>query len=136
LGDGVACLEWHTKMNVLDPDLIGCMDRARERAERDFQALVIGGSGEHFSAGFNIKLFADRIEAKEWDAIDEDLSQFQQTLSRVKYSPIPTVCAVYGYTLGGGCEVMLHSSAVQAAFESAIVLPEANVGLIPAGGGT
>jgi 3-hydroxyacyl-CoA dehydrogenase len=98
--------------------------------------MVIGGSGEHFSAGFNIKLFAEHIDAKQWNVIDTMLAHFQQTLSRVKYAKIPIVSAVYGYTLGGGCEIMLHSSAVQAAFESSIGLPEANVGLIPAGGGT
>ena len=136
LDDGVACLEWHTKMNVLDPNVVAFIDRLRERAEKDFQALVIGGSGEHFSAGFNIKLFAEHIEAKQWKVIDEMLVQFQQALSRIRYACIPVVSAVYGYTLGGGCEIMLHSSAVQAAFESSIGLPEANVGLVPAGGGT
>jgi 3-hydroxyacyl-CoA dehydrogenase len=136
IGDGALCLEWHTKMNVIDPDLISFIDKARQRAEKDFAALVIGGIGEHFSAGFDIKLFASKAEAGDWKAIDEMLNQFQQTLQGLKHASVPVICTTYGYTLGGGCEIMLHCQGAQAAFESAIGLPEANVGLIPAGGGT
>jgi 3-hydroxyacyl-CoA dehydrogenase len=99
-------------------------------------AIVLGGAAEHFGAGFDLKLFAAAIEAADWTAIDAMLSQFQQTLLGLKYAAVPVVCAVGGYTLGGGCEVMLHAAGVQAAFESSIGLPESNVGLIPAGGGT
>ena len=136
IGDGALCLEWHTKMNVLDPELISFIDKARERAEKDFAALVIGGTGEHLSAGFDIKLFASKAEAGDWTAIDQMLNHFQQTLQLLKRCTVPVVCQTYGYTLGGGCEIMLHCHGAQAAFESAIGLPEANVGIIPAGGGT
>jgi 3-hydroxyacyl-CoA dehydrogenase len=136
LGEGVACFEWRTKMNTLSPELIAFLDRCRERAKQEFAALVIGGSGEHFSAGFDLNLFAQYAEAGNWAAMDRDLVHLQQTLQRLKYASIPIVSTAYGYTLGGGCELMLHCSGVQAAFESAIGLPEANVGLIPAGGGT
>jgi 3-hydroxyacyl-CoA dehydrogenase len=136
LGDGVACFEWRTKMNTLNPELIAFLVKAKEKAARDFKALVLGGSGEHFSAGFDLKIFADQIEAQKWDEIERDIKQFQNALQALKYASIPVISTTYGYTLGGGCETMLHCDSVQAAFESAIGLPEANVGLIPGGGGT
>jgi len=136
LRDEALCLEWRTKMNTLTPEIVAFMERARERAERDFAALVIGGSGEHFSAGFDLNRFAERIEAQDWNGIDAMLRQFQQALIGFQYAKVPVVCAAYGYTLGGGCETMLRCAAAEAAFESRIGLPEANVGLIPAGGGT
>jgi 3-hydroxyacyl-CoA dehydrogenase len=136
MGDGAVCLEWRTKMNVLTPEIIAFFNRARERAEREFAALVVGHGGEHFSAGFNLNLFAEKTEAQDWAAIDGMLKDFQLALQGFKYAVVPVVAAVGGYTLGGGCELMLHCAGVQAAFESAVGLPEANVGLIPAGGGT
>lgn len=136
LRDEALCLEWRTKMNVLNPQIVAFMVRARERAERDFAALVLGGSGEHFSAGFDLNRFAARIEAEDWNGIDAMVRLFQQALLGFKYAKVPVVCAAYGYTLGGGCETMLHCLATQADFEARIGLPEANVGLIPAGGGT
>src|SRR5204863_8679577 len=110
-------------------------DRARERAEKDFGALVIGGSGDNFSAGFDVGFFVENIERADWETIDSALTELQRTVLRLKYSRIPVVAAIYGYTLGAGCETMLHCAGVQAAFESYVGLPEANVGLIPASGG-
>jgi 3-hydroxyacyl-CoA dehydrogenase len=136
LGDGLVCLEWRTKMNVLDSELVEFIGRSLERAAKDFSALVIGGSGENFSAGFNLGFFVEKIENSDWTAIDSAINDLQQMVLRLKYSRIPVVAATYGYTLGAGCETMLYCTAVQAAFESYIGLPEANVGLIPAGGGT
>lgn len=136
LGDDVLCLEWRTKMNTLHPRLVAFFETARLRAEEDFAALIIGGSGEHFSAGYDLKLFLARIEMQDWDGLDALLRLFQDTLLGFKYAIVPVIGTAYGYTLGGGCETILHCTAAQAAFESAIGLPEANVGLIPAGGGT
>lgn len=136
LGDDVLCLEWRTKMNTLHPELIAFFETARLRAEEDFAALIIGGSGEHFSAGYDLKRFLARIEMQDWDGLDALLRLFQDALIGFKYATVPVIGTAYGYTLGGGCETMLHCAAAQAAFESAIGLPEANVGLIPAGGGT
>ncbi|HXG23219.1 MAG TPA: enoyl-CoA hydratase/isomerase family protein, partial [Chthonomonadales bacterium] len=136
LGDDVLCLEWRTKMNTLHPKLVAFFETARLRAEEDFAALIIGGSGEHFSAGYDLRRFLARIEIQDWDGLDALLRLFQDALIGFKYATIPVIGTAYGYTLGGGCETMLHCTAAQAAFESAIGLPEANVGLIPAGGGT
>jgi 3-hydroxyacyl-CoA dehydrogenase len=109
---------------------------AIELAERDFAALVIGNQGSMYSAGFNLKLFLEYIGNKEWTRMDEGLVLLQLLSKRLKYAKIPIVAAVHGYALGGGCEVMLPCAYVHAHVESGIGLPEALVGLIPAGGGT
>ena len=136
LGEGILGLEWRSKMNVLDSGIVQFMDRARERAEREVRALVIGGSGDNFSAGFDLGFFIENIERSDWEAIDSTINELQQTFLRLKYSTVPVVAAVYGYTLGAGSEAMVHCAGVQAAFESYVGLPESNVGLIPAAGGT
>jgi 3-hydroxyacyl-CoA dehydrogenase len=135
LGDGALCLAWRTKMGTLNPGVTEMLERARARAEADFQALVIVGGQDPFSAGFDLSLLAGQIEAHRWDEIDAMMRRLQQALLGLKYAQIPVVGAASGYALGGGCEVLMHCAAVQAAFESAIGLPEANAGLIPTGGG-
>ncbi len=134
MGDGVACLELRTKMNTFGPDLCQFFDQARERAEREFRALVIGSDAAYFSAGFNLKLFLEAVPGGDWSAIDAMLHQVQDTFMALKYSPIPSVAAVKGYTLGGGCECAFACSAIQAAPELVMGLPELPAGLIPAGG--
>lgn len=136
LGDEVLCLEFHTKANVLTPSLIRFLDEVRERAEREFAALVIGNQGSMFSAGFDLNLFSEYIRAHDWAKLEEGLRLLQGMVLRLKYARVPVVAAVHGYALGGGCEVMLHCHQVHAHVESGIGLPEALVGLIPAGGGT
>jgi 3-hydroxyacyl-CoA dehydrogenase len=136
LGDGVACLEFHTKMNTFSPELTAFVDRARERAEADFRALVIANDASHFSAGYNLKLFLEARAAGDWLAIDGMLHDCQYAFMRLKYAKIPVVGAPHGYTLGAGCECSLHCHALQAAPELYMGLPEANVGVVPAGGGT
>jgi 3-hydroxyacyl-CoA dehydrogenase len=135
LGDGVACFEWRTKMGTLSDPLLDFLTHCHERATKDFAALVIGGGHELFSAGFDLRVFLGQIDSQDWAALDRSIERFQQTNLLLRRSSIPIVAAVGGYTLGGGCELMLHCHAVQAKFESAIGLPEANVGLIPGGGG-
>jgi 3-hydroxyacyl-CoA dehydrogenase len=135
LDDGVLCLEWHTKMGTLNPWIVEMLELARTKAEADFRALVLVGAQDPVSAGFDLGGLGRLIQQGRWRDIDKIMHTLQQTLLRIKYSSVPIVCAVSGYTLGGGCEVMMHGSAVQAAFESSLGLPEANVGLIPCGGG-
>lgn len=135
IGDGVACLEIHTKMNTLDADVLAMIRRALEIVQSDFCALVIYNEGEHFSAGANlgILLFAANVAA--WPKIDELLAQGQQTYQAIKYSPFPVIAASFGFALGGGCELLLHCDAVQAHAESYIGLVETAVGLVPGWGG-
>jgi 3-hydroxyacyl-CoA dehydrogenase len=136
LGDGVLCLEYHTKMNTFSPALTAAVEAARERAEREFAALVIGNQGPHFSAGYNLNLFLERMAAEDWSGIDALLRDVQFAFLGLKYARVPVVAAVHGYTLGAGCEGALYCVAVQAAPELAMGLPEMNVGVLPAGGGT
>lgn len=136
LGDGVACVEFHSKMNTLGPDAIQMLRYALERAREEFEGLVIGNQGEHFSAGANLMLLLLAAEEGEWDEVDQMIRAFQHVNLAVKYAERPVVVAPFGLTLGGGCEITLHAPKVRAAAETYIGLVETSVGLIPAGGGT
>jgi 3-hydroxyacyl-CoA dehydrogenase len=136
LGDGVNCLEFHTKMNVLGPGIAQMIEWSRLETERNGVAMVIGNQGEHFSAGFNIQLILMSVYDQDWDEMALMGRQLQEILLRLKRSRVPVVAATHGYTLGGGCEVMLHCSAAQCSAESYIGLPEVGIGVIPAAGGT
>lgn len=135
LGDEVACLEFHSKMNTFDPALCAFVNAARERAERDFRALVIGNQGAHFSAGYNLRALLDAAEAGQWDALEAMMREVQATFMALKGATVPVVAAPHGYTLGAGCECALHCVSIQAAPELVMGLPELNAGVVPTGGG-
>ncbi len=136
LGDGVLGLTFKTKANSIDSDVIQMIHDAVDRAEKDFSALVITNQGEHFCVGANVMLIAMAAGQKNWDAITDMVSKYQQATQRLKYSTIPTVAAPYGMTLGGGLELCFGCDAVQAAAETYSGLVEVGVGLIPGGAGT
>ncbi len=136
LGDGVLNAEFHTKMNSMGSEVIQGINKAITLAEKDFRGLVIGNQGAQFSAGANLAMLLMFAIEQEYDEINFMIKHFQDTMMRVKYSAIPTVVAPHGMSLGGGCEISLHSDKVQAAAETYIGLVEVGVGLIPAGGGT
>jgi len=135
LGDGVLGVEFHTKLNTLDPDVIAMLDAAVDVAEKDFQAIVIGNDGEHFCAGANLFLVVMAAQQKAWDQIERVVTGLQNALQRLRYARVPVVAAPFQYTLGGGCEVALAADACQAHAETYIGLVEVGVGLLPAGGG-
>ncbi len=135
LGDGVLCLEFHSKLNTMGPGVMEMTRRAVKTVEREFAALVVGNQDRMFSAGANLALLLATAEAGEWDEIDADVRAFQGTLMALKQCSRPVVAAVYHQTLGGGCELALQSTRVQAYAETYIGLVELGVGLIPAGGG-
>ncbi len=135
LGGGVACLEFHTKMNALDDNIISVADAALAEVDKNFVGMVIGNQGEHFSAGANVLTVGLAAENGEWDKINEVTKALQDFLMRVRYSPKPIVTAPFGYTLGGGCEVAMAGSRIVAHAESYVGLVEVGMGLIPAGGG-
>lgn len=136
IGDGVACLEFHSKMNSIGGDTVQMMNFALDEVERNFQGLVIGNQGGNFSAGANIMLLLMAAQEEEWDDIHMMVRALQNAVMRLRYSPKPVVTAPYGLTLGGGCEITMHGDRVQAAAETYIGLVEVGVGVIPAGGGT
>lgn len=137
LGDGIAGVEFHSKMNTFGAEVVEGLNRAYAIAEKDFRGLVVGNdSNEAFSAGANLAmLFMFAIE-QEYDEINLMIAQFQQTMMRARYSSIPVVTAAHSLALGGGCELNLHSDKVVAHAETYMGLVELGVGLIPAGGGT
>ena len=136
LGDGVLGLTLKTKANTLDPDSIGMLSKAAERAEQDFEGLVIFNEGEHFSLGANLVLVAMAAGAKEWEQIRTLVKGYQDATQRLKYARVPVVAAPFGMTLGGGLEMCFAADAVQAAAETYAGLVEVGVGLIPGGAGT
>ena len=136
LGDGVACLEFHSKMNAIGGDTVQMINFAFDEVERNFEGLVIGNQGENFSAGANIMMILLAAQEEEWEDINIMVAQFQKAVMRIRYSAKPVVTTPYGLTLGGGCEVTMHGNKVRAAAETYIGLVEVGVGLIPAGCGT
>ncbi|MDX9724597.1 MAG: 3-hydroxyacyl-CoA dehydrogenase NAD-binding domain-containing protein, partial [Myxococcota bacterium] len=136
LGDGVACLEFHTKMNAMGDDVVRMVVESAERVERDFEGLVIGNHGSNFSAGANLPLILFTAQEEEWDDLDWMVNAFQQAFMRLKYLSKPVVAAPAGMALGGGCEICLAADRVRFAAETYMGLVEVGVGLVPAGGGT
>ncbi|MCW9034135.1 MAG: 3-hydroxyacyl-CoA dehydrogenase/enoyl-CoA hydratase family protein [Alphaproteobacteria bacterium] len=136
IGDGVICLEFHTKMNSLDDGIVAQMKKATKLIEKgDFKALVIHNEGENFSVGANVGLALFAANLGLWPVVESAMSDGQKTLKKLKYSKFPVVSAPRGMALGGGCEVLLHSDAVQAHVETYTGLVEVGVGVIPGWGG-
>jgi 3-hydroxyacyl-CoA dehydrogenase len=136
LGDGVACLEFHTKMNVLGGDQLGMLKESLEEVRKNFAGLVIGNQGQHFSAGANLMLLTTQIQNQDWDEIDLMIRTFQKATSTLRQFEKPVVAACHGYTLGGGCELSMGCDHIVLAAETYMGLPEVGVGLIPGAHGT
>lgn len=136
IGDGVAGLEWSTKMNSIGAEVLEGLNKSISLAEEKFKGLVIANSGANFSAGANVGMIFMLAIEQEYDELDMAIRMFQNSMMRLRYSSVPVVTAPHGLTLGGGCEMNLHADAVCAAAETYIGLVEMGVGLIPGGGGT
>ena len=136
LNDGVACLEFHTKMNSVDADIIEMLSRSVDIVEKDFEGLVIANHAERFSVGANIFLILVYAKEGKFDQVEDVVRTFQDANMKLRYSSKPVVAAPAGMALGGGCEVVIHADRVQACGETYIGLVEVGVGVIPAGGGT
>lgn len=135
LGEGVLGLEFHSKMNAIDPETIEMMLEAAAEAEANWQGLVVANYGVNFCAGANLKLVLQSSREGNWEAIDRVVRSFQEAMNRLERCAVPVVVAPHGLALGGGCEVVLAGHAVRAAAETYMGLVEAGAGLIPAGGG-
>ncbi len=135
LGDGVVCVEFHSKMNTIGGDSIAMLHAGlAEAAART--ALVVGSEAEVFSAGANVMLLLLEAQEGNWDEVDRMVREFQAMTMALKLSPVPVVAAPAGLALGGGCEICLHADRVCAGAETYLGLVETGLGLIPAGGGT
>jgi 3-hydroxyacyl-CoA dehydrogenase len=137
LGDGVACIEFHSKMNALGADIISLITQTLKHGGPGdaFDAFVITNEATNFSVGANVMLLLMSIQEEEWDEIDFAIRQFQGMTQAIKFSPKPVVVAPFGLTLGGGCEISLHGAARQPHAELYMGLVEVGVGLLPGGGG-
>jgi 3-hydroxyacyl-CoA dehydrogenase len=136
LGDGVLCLEFHSRANSIGPEMIEMIQAAVKEVEANWEALVIGNEAPaNFSAGANLMLLLMAARSGEWDELDRMVRAFQQANQALKFCARPVVAAPFGMTVAGGCEICLHSSQIQAAAECYMGLVEAGVGLVPAGGG-
>ncbi|WP_342165845.1 3-hydroxyacyl-CoA dehydrogenase/enoyl-CoA hydratase family protein [Methylobacterium sp. SD21] len=135
IGDGVVCFEFTSQANALDEQIMVLLGKTIKLVKSQYKALVVYNEGSNFSVGANLglALFAANIAA--WGEIEKLVSVGQQTYGQLKYAPFPVVSAPAGMALGGGCEILLHSDAVQAHAETYIGLVEAGVGLVPAWGG-
>jgi 3-hydroxyacyl-CoA dehydrogenase len=135
LGDGIACVEFHTKMNSIDEGIIEMLRDIVEEGQQQFRAVVIGNEATDFSAGANLLLVLMGSRQGEWKMLEGAINGLQQAHQLLKYSPIPVVVAPAGRALGGGCEIIMHANHARAFAESYIGLVEVGVGLVPAGGG-
>ena len=135
VGDGVACLEFHTKANALSPESMALAREAIGVVDKEFAALLVHGDAAHFSVGFNLELVLASVKAAAWDSLDGALRAFQETTAAIERAPFPVVAAPSGMALGGGFEVLLHCDALQVHANTVMGLVECAVGLVPAGGG-
>ena len=135
IGDGVACFEFHTKMNAIDADSLGLLAKSIEIVGKDYKALVLHNEGSNFSVGMNLGLALFVVNIAAWPMIEDIVKKGQQTYKALKFAPFPVVGAPSGMALGGGCEVLLHCDAIEAHAESYIGLVEVGVGIVPGWGG-
>jgi 3-hydroxyacyl-CoA dehydrogenase len=137
LGDGVACLEFHSKMNSLGSDIVSLITQSLKPGGPGdaFDAFVITNDATNFSVGANLMLLLMSVQEDEWDDVDLAIRQFQGMTQAIKFSPKPVVAAPFGLCLGGGTEISLHAAARQPHAELYAGLVEVGVGLLPGGGG-
>jgi 3-hydroxyacyl-CoA dehydrogenase len=137
LGDGVGCIEFHSKMNTLGSDIVGLILQTLKPggAGDNFDAFVITNDAANFSVGANLMLLLMSVQEEEWDDVDLAIRQFQGMTQAIKFSPKPVVVSAFGLCLGGGTEISLHAAARQPHAELYTGLVEVGVGLLPGGGG-
>lgn len=135
LGEGVVCLEFHSKMNTIGADTVEMAHAGLKLLNDGFEAMVIGNQGANFCVGANLMLLLVAAQEGEWEEIHEAVRAFQNANMALKYAPKPVVAAPFGLTLGGGVEMVLHAARIRAAAETYMGLVEFGVGLVPAGGG-
>ncbi len=138
LGDNIACIEFHTKMNAIGTDILQLVTQTLRPGSdfvANFEGFVIANDSDNFSAGANLMQLLLGMQEQEWEEIEATIRAFQNMTQAIKFCPRPVVVALAGLTLGGGCEVALHGAAREAYAELYMGLVESGVGLVPAGGG-
>jgi 3-hydroxyacyl-CoA dehydrogenase len=135
IGDGVVCLEFHSKMNSLNPFVLAMIEKAIWLVPGKYKALVVYNEGSNFSVGANIGILLVAMKLRAWFAVRYLIKRGQDVYKALKYAPFPVVGAPSGMALGGGCEILLHCDAVQAHAETYTGLVEVGVGIVPGWGG-
>lgn len=135
IGDGVICLELHTKSSAINSELVLFMQAAQKELAKNWDGMVIAGAGRHFCVGADLTVVGRVISEKNWKTMDQLLARTHSVYRANKFFPKPVVTAIHGMVLGGGCEMIIQSPAIQAVEDSFVGLVEIGVGLIPAGGG-
>ncbi|MFY3790692.1 3-hydroxyacyl-CoA dehydrogenase/enoyl-CoA hydratase family protein [Ureibacillus sp. MALMAid1270] len=135
LGDGIALLEFHSKSNAIGLDIVQMINFAIDEVEANYKGLVIGNQGKNFCVGANLGMILMEAQDDNIFELDFVIRSFQKAMRRIKYSKKPVVAAPFGMTLGGGSEVCLPATHIQASAETYMGLVEVGVGLIPGGGG-
>ena len=136
MGDEILLVEYHSKMNAMDPMNIEMLVNAVDLAESEgWKGIVIGNDGSNFCAGANLGLVLFAVNLAAWKDVEDFIAAGQDTYQAVKYCEVPVVAASAGMCLGGGAEVLMHCDAIQSHAESYIGLVEVGVGIIPAWGG-
>jgi 3-hydroxyacyl-CoA dehydrogenase len=135
IGDGVACLEFHSLKQALGADVIQMIEYSADEVTKNWRALVIANEAPNFCVGANLMLMLMEAQDENWDELNQVVHRFQQAMMKLKYLPKPVVAAPFQMTLGGGAEVCFAADRIQAAAETYIGLVEVGVGLIPGGGG-
>ncbi len=135
MGDGICLLEFHTKVNAIDEDILAMTERALERLDTDFDGMVIGNQGEHFCGGANIFMVAMAAQSGLYDQLDQMLKKSQDVMQACRYNAKPVVTAPFGMAVGGGAEFAMSGTRAVAHSELYVGQVEIGVGLVPASGG-
>lgn len=136
LGDDVALLEFHSPNHSIGPDITQMINKAVDEVDKNYKGLVIGNQGKNFCVGANLAMILMEAQDDNFFELEMVVRQFQQAMLKIKYSPKPVVTAPHAMTLGGGAEICLPASRIQASSETYMGLVEVGIGLIPGGGGS
>ncbi|MCP3772689.1 3-hydroxyacyl-CoA dehydrogenase NAD-binding domain-containing protein [Paenibacillus sp. MZ04-78.2] len=135
IGDGVACLEFHSPNNAIGADILMMIQQSLDEVRSNYDGLVIANQGRNFCVGANLMILLMEAQDEEWDEINSIIHLFQNTMYKVKRFEKPVVAAPHRMALGGGVEASMPADQIVAAAETYFGLVEVGVGLIPAGGG-
>jgi 3-hydroxyacyl-CoA dehydrogenase len=135
MGDGIACLEFHSVKQAIGADVLQMVDFAVSEVSANWNGLVIGNQAQNFCVGANLMLMLMEAQDENWDELNAAVHQFQQSTLKLKYLDKPVVAAPFAMTLGGGAEMCFPADRIQSAAETYMGLVEVGVGLIPGGGG-
>ncbi len=135
LGDGILGVTFKTKANSIDADVINLLNDAVDEAETNYRGLVLFNEGEHFCVGANLFAVVAAAMGQQWDDLRTMVKRLHHAGQKLTYARVPTIAAPFSFTFGGGLELCLASTGVQAAAETYCGLVEVGVGLLPGGGG-